>query len=92
MAVNENEVMWRIADHAWLYLIVDPPRAGRTVVTMAVGQLDDATAAIEERGITATSFETIPGAGRKAFFEDPDGNTIAIIEVLRHNPEEPSTR
>lgn len=87
MPVNENEVMWRITDHAWLYLIVDPPRAGQTVVTMAVGRLDDATIAIEERGITARSFATIPGAGRKAYFQDPDGNTITIIEVLQHDPE-----
>jgi len=85
--VNENEVMWRIADHAWLYLVVDPPRAGQTVVTVAVAHLDDATAAIEGRGLEVTSFETIPGAGRKAYFEDPDGNSIAVLEVFQHHEQ-----
>jgi catechol 2,3-dioxygenase-like lactoylglutathione lyase family enzyme len=80
--VNEEEVMWRITDRAWLYLVVDPRRAGQALVAMSVANLDEATAALEGRGINVTSIETIPGAGRKAYFVDPDGNSIAIIEVI----------
>jgi hypothetical protein len=36
---NEHEVMWCIADNGWLYVIQDPERAGKTVVTISVGDL-----------------------------------------------------
>jgi predicted enzyme related to lactoylglutathione lyase len=81
--VNDNEVMWMIAEHAWLYVVVDPERAGQALVAMSLPDLDDATAAIKGRGINVTSIETIPAAGRKAYFVDPDGNSIAIIEVVQ---------
>ena len=85
LPVNEDEVMWKIRDEAWLYVVVDPPRAGQALVAMAVPNLDDATTAIEQRGPKVASTDTIPDAGRKAYFVDPDGNTIAIIEVLKRD-------
>jgi predicted enzyme related to lactoylglutathione lyase len=81
--VNENEVMWMIAENAWLYVVVDAQRAGRALVAMALPDLDDAAETITARGIDVESTETIPGAGRKAYFVDPDGNSIAIIEVVQ---------
>ena len=29
--VKEDEVMWRVAEAAWLYVVVDPPRAGHAL-------------------------------------------------------------
>jgi predicted enzyme related to lactoylglutathione lyase len=84
---NEHEVMWRIADGAWLYVLIDPDRAGQTLISICVGDLDDATTAIEQRGISVASTETVPGAGRKAWLSDPDGNAVAVIEVLPPNGE-----
>jgi predicted enzyme related to lactoylglutathione lyase len=80
--VNDNEVMWRIVEAGWLYLVVDPDRAGQTMVLLAVRGLDSATAALESRGVKIARSETIVGAGRKAWFGDPDGNEVALIEVL----------
>jgi hypothetical protein len=48
---NEHEVMWRIADGAWLYVIVEPDRVGRTLITLCVADLDKATTALAQRGI-----------------------------------------
>jgi Glyoxalase/Bleomycin resistance protein/Dioxygenase superfamily len=79
---NEHEVMWRIVEAGWLYLVVDPDRAGGTVVSMAVSDLERAVAVVEDRGVTVARRETVPGAGRKAWFADPDGNQVALIEVL----------
>jgi predicted enzyme related to lactoylglutathione lyase len=84
---NEHEVMWQIADGAWLYALVDPDRAGQTLISLCVANLDDATTAIEQRGIRVASTETILGAGRKAWFSDPDGNAVAVIEVVPPNDE-----
>lgn len=80
---NEREVMWAVAERAWLYVVDDPDRAGGTVVSMCVADLDDATEHMAARGIEVASTETIAGAGRKAWLADPDGNSIAIIEVIQ---------
>ncbi len=78
---NDSEEMWRIADGAWLYVIADVGRAGRTLVTLCVPDLDEATAALEGRGISIESVETVGTAGRRAWLSDPDGNAVALIEV-----------
>ena len=90
IVVNDNEMMWKIAEHAWMYVVVDSERAGRALVAMAVPDLDNVTEAIAARGLDVTSIEILPGAGRKAYFVDPDGNSIAIIEVIQSDDEAPS--
>lgn len=39
-------------------------------------------AELGERGISPASMEVIDGAGHKATVLDPDGNSVAIVEVL----------
>jgi predicted enzyme related to lactoylglutathione lyase len=80
--VKADEVMWKITETAWLYVLQDDERAGRTVVTVAVPDLDHAGAQISARGVAPGPIQTIGTAGRKAPFTDADGNTIAYIEVL----------
>jgi hypothetical protein len=69
--VKDDEVMWRFADAAWLYVIGDQERAGRALVTLCVTDLDQTVADIAGRGI----------ACGKATFTDADGNSLAFIEV-----------
>jgi hypothetical protein len=47
---NENEIMWSIAGNGWLYVVRDPERAGRTVVTISVSDLDQFVADLASRG------------------------------------------
>ena len=79
--VNADEVMWRLADPAWLYVVVDPRRAGHALVALSVGDLDATLADLAARGIEAHAVEEVGDAGRKATVLDPDGNSVAIIEV-----------
>ena len=79
---NDNEVMWRLADTAWLYVVRDEKRAGHALVTLCVADLDQAVADIAARGITGRPAEIIGDAGRKATFTDAEGNTVSLIEVL----------
>lgn len=81
IVVNVDEVMWRIREGGWLYLVRDPGRAGHGLVTVAVADLDRTLAEIAARGLDVPSIETIEGAGRKAPIVDPEGNTIALIEI-----------
>ena len=81
MVVNANEVMWRLADPAWLYLVVDPQRAGHALVAFSVGDLDATLAELGGRGVSAGSVEVVGDGARKATVIDPDGNSVALIEV-----------
>jgi catechol 2,3-dioxygenase-like lactoylglutathione lyase family enzyme len=77
--VNENEVMWRVAETAWLYIVVDTARAGNALAALLVADLDAAVAELAGRGLRPAKLEDF--GPRKATFLDPDGNTIAVIEV-----------
>jgi predicted enzyme related to lactoylglutathione lyase len=78
---NKNEVMWCVAGSGWLYVIEDPARAGRTVVTVSVSDLDHFVADLASRGIFAGPIEAVGDAGRKANVVDADGNVISWIQV-----------
>lgn len=78
---NDEEVMWRLTESAWLYVIRDNERACRSVVTMCVRDLDAALAEMRLRGLGQTTVESVGDSGRKAKFSDPDGNKVSFIEV-----------
>lgn len=78
---NANEVMWCIAGSGWLYVIQDAERAGWTVVTISVSDLDRFVKDLADGGIKTGPIEAVGAAGRKAVTLDADGNVIAWIEV-----------
>ncbi len=78
---NEDEVMWRLTDTAWLYVLVDETRAGHATATMSVGDLDATLVELAARGLTPVLVERVGPAERKATLRDADGNTVALIEV-----------
>jgi hypothetical protein len=82
IVASDDEIMWRLTDSAWLYVVVDAQRAGRCLVTVAVEDLDGAVSEVGSRSVVAERVEDIPGAGRKATLRDPDGNTVAVVQVL----------
>jgi len=75
-----DEVMWRLAESAWLYVVVDAARAGQGLVALSVADLPVTLAQLEKRDIRPDRMEEV-GGGRKATVLDPDGNTVAIIAV-----------
>jgi predicted enzyme related to lactoylglutathione lyase len=79
--VHDSEVMWRMTEGAWLYVVLDRDRAGKAVATLSVSDLDTTVARIASRGVRTGSFETVGDAGRKATFRDPDGNVLSFAEV-----------
>jgi len=78
---NENEVMWCVAGNGWLYVIDDEKRAGRTVVTISVNDLDRFVTDLTARGIDVGPIETVGESGRKASVIDCAGNSLSFIEV-----------
>lgn len=79
--VAADEVMWCLAESAWLYVVVDVARAGHGLVSFSVADLGATLAELGSRGIVPISTEVVGDAGRKASVFDPDGNAVAIIEV-----------
>ena len=72
--------MWRVAETAWLYVVVDADRAGNGLVALSVTDLDATLDELSGRGISPARMEAV-GGGRKATVFDNDGNTVAIIQV-----------
>jgi predicted enzyme related to lactoylglutathione lyase len=79
--VHEGEVMWRVTDGGWLYLVLDPPRSGHALVAIAVPDLERALAEVVARGLTRPAIEVVGQGARKATLLDPEANTVALIEV-----------
>src|ERR1700722_5716599 len=77
--VAVDEVMWRGAETAWLYVVGDTARAGNGLVALSVPDLDAVLAELSGRGITPARMEAV-GGGRKATVLDPDGNPGAVIQ------------
>lgn len=79
---NDLEVMWQVTETGLIYVVADPDRAGKALVTVLVEDLDAELDAVRERGITVGPVETAPGLHRKAIFEDPEGNLISLAQAL----------
>lgn len=78
---NKDEAMWCVAGSGWLYVIKDSERAGHTIVTISVSDLDQFVADLASQGISAGPVTSVGGAGRKASMVDLDGNVINVIQV-----------
>jgi len=81
IVVNPDEVMWKMNEEAWMYLVVDPDRAGGTSVTISVGDLQRVVAELAGRGVTAGTVQPVGESGHKSTLVDPDGNAVSLIEV-----------
>jgi predicted enzyme related to lactoylglutathione lyase len=81
MAPNDTERTWRLTDQSWVYVVADPERAGKGLVTLMVDDLDARLDAIRERGIDVGEVEEINEKTRKAEIVDPEGNRIGFGQV-----------
>lgn len=79
--VHDSEVMWKLTETSWLYVLADAGRAGHALVTVSVPDIEAALGEIASRGIDPPVIGEMGEAGRKASFLDPEGNTFALIEV-----------
>lgn len=78
---NENEAVWSLAEHRWLYLIVEPERAGRSINTIICNDLEALIDQISSRGIDFAKEERPVEGVRKVMYFDPDGNELGLGRV-----------
>ncbi|WP_235717016.1 VOC family protein [Mycolicibacterium goodii] len=74
---------WQLTSTAWLQLVTDEARAGRTAVRFGVDDLAQTRAALAERGVT-TAAEPQVIADMVAVLDvaDPDGNEVSFVQEL----------
>lgn len=77
---NEIEAAWRLTDTAWIYLIEEPTRAGSSLHTLLVDDLDAFLDGLTARGIEAPPVERIGTAGRFVLLTDADGNRVKVAQ------------
>lgn len=78
---NDREAVWAIGDQRWIYIIVEPERAGGTIQTIMCDGLEDAIDEIEARGLRFSKEETPDAGVRKVMYYDPDGNEIGVGRI-----------
>ncbi|MET1111388.1 MAG: VOC family protein [Allosphingosinicella sp.] len=83
---NDREAVWAIADHRWIYIIVEPDRAGGTIQTIMCDDLEAAISQIARRGIDFSKDERPAKDVRKVSYYDPDGNEIGVGRVPAAQP------
>lgn len=81
---HDGEAMWCVAGNGWLYVVEDPDRAGTTIVTISVDNLDRLVSDLSGRGITSGLIEAVGDEGQKSKVTDPDGNVITCIQIGNH--------
>ena len=72
---------WDLTAGGGIQVSIDAERAGTTVLTLSVDDLDGYAATLKGRGITVGTIET-GVVSRFAAVTDPDGNTIMLAELL----------
>jgi predicted enzyme related to lactoylglutathione lyase len=78
MYPNDDEAAWQVTEGGWLYVVHDLERAGSSLATLLVDDLDADLERWAQAGIAVSAVEDIPGAVRIAEILDPDGNRIQV--------------
>jgi hypothetical protein len=79
---------WQITDTAWLQIVEDPERAGRSAVRFGVDDLDAHIAELQADGISTGEVTGVAGMVKIVDIRDSDGNEVSFVEEIR--AEEPS--
>jgi hypothetical protein len=79
--VSADEVMWQLNEQGWLFLVEDDSVERSANLVLAADDLNAALDDLAHRGIESHDLEVIEGAGRKAYFHDPDDNEVVLAEI-----------
>jgi predicted enzyme related to lactoylglutathione lyase len=79
---NDNEAAWQLTDTGWIYIVGDPDRSGRSLVTLLVDDLEEHVAELAGRGVGTGEIDVVPGVVQTTVITDPDGNTLQMGQPL----------
>ncbi len=78
---NDKEAVWAVAEHRWVYIVVDTKRAGGAIQTIICDDLEALIDEIAQRGLRFAEEENPAEGVRKVMYHDPDGNEIGLGRV-----------
>lgn len=82
MFPNDREAVWRLTPSGSIYVVEDPERAGASLLTLALDDLEAQAKRFREGGLTFT--EQADGAApRRLVIKDVDGNTLTFFQDPR---------
>jgi catechol 2,3-dioxygenase-like lactoylglutathione lyase family enzyme len=79
----DNVAEWQITDTAWLQVVEDSERAGRSAVRFGVDDLDAQIADLNAAGITPGDLVVVADMVKIVDVADPDGNEVSFVQDLR---------
>jgi catechol 2,3-dioxygenase-like lactoylglutathione lyase family enzyme len=84
-----EELLWQVGENA--YVVIDDrsmraARAGGTMITLGVTDLDDILARLDAHGIGHEPVHTYGGGVRHVEVLDPDGNSLSLAETPARLP------
>jgi uncharacterized protein YndB with AHSA1/START domain/predicted enzyme related to lactoylglutathione lyase len=74
---------WRLTQGGSLQLVLDKERAGKSMVTIGVSDIDELAADLQSKGLEAKAGGTPSGKFRLAQIRDPDGNLLTFAQDQR---------
>ena len=86
---NDSEAAWQLTDSGWLYILVEPDRAGTALNTLLVDELDAFLAGLRDREIVVGPIETMSNGVRFAMVADPLGNRLKIAQTIASTARTP---
>ena len=79
MYPHDTEAVWRLTSSSAIYVVQDPQRVGRGLLTVAVDDLDAHETRLLEAGLPFAELAA-EDAPRRLVVRDPDGNTLTFFE------------
>ena len=76
---HDKECVWQLTSTSSIYVVQDPERAGRSLVTLALDDLDAHERRVRSAGFTVT-VETDDVAPRRLVVTDADGNRLTFFQ------------
>jgi hypothetical protein len=78
-----RRAVWELAEHRYLYVVLQPENAGHARVTLFVSDLTPLISQIADRGLNPAKRETYSNGVSKITYCDADGNEIGFGGVQR---------
>jgi catechol 2,3-dioxygenase-like lactoylglutathione lyase family enzyme len=75
-------VEWEFEPHGTLQLVLDPARAGGSLVTLQVADIADVRILLSDRGLTFDYDDTTSTKVKFGQLMDPDGNAVTLVEPV----------
>jgi Glyoxalase-like domain len=73
---------WQLTSTAWLQVVEDADRAGKSAVRFGVSDLEAQIAELNDAGITTGEPVVIADMVRVIDVADPDGNEVSFVEDI----------